>query len=63
VFLNLHKLYTGRIYDVEKVKTLTGRRITASSPQRVLIDMDGEQPGRLPIVVDMIPSGLNIISG
>jgi len=63
VFLNLHKLYTGKIYDVEKVKTLTGRRITASAPQRVLIDMDGEQPGRLPIAVDMIPSGLNIISG
>jgi YegS/Rv2252/BmrU family lipid kinase len=62
VLLNLHKLYTGKIYDVDKVKMLRGRRVTARSPQRVLVDMDGEQPGQLPIAVDMIPSGLNIIS-
>jgi diacylglycerol kinase (ATP) len=62
IFSNLHKLYTGKIYEVDKVKTLTGRRVVATSPQRVLIDMDGEQPGRLPVAVDIIPSALNLIS-
>lgn len=61
VFMNLPKLYNGRIYDHQKIVKLTGREIWASSPQEVLVDMDGEQPGRLPVHVEIIPSAINII--
>ena len=60
-FWNLPKLYNGRIYELEKVKMLTGRRIEASSFQQVLLDMDGEQPGKLPAVIEIVPSALRMI--
>ncbi len=62
VFINLPRLYNGRIYDIHKVITMTGKKIEALSDHRVLLDVDGEQPGMLPVVIDMIPGALNIIS-
>jgi diacylglycerol kinase family enzyme len=61
VFWNLPKLYNGKIYGVRKVTHLTGRRIVATSQQRVLLDVDGEQPGRLPATIEMVPSALRLI--
>ena len=37
------------------VQMVRGRRITAVSDSSVLIDMDGEQCGRLPAVVEVVP--------
>lgn len=62
VFMNLPRLYNGNIYDIDKVITMTGKKVEAFSDRRVLLDVDGEQPGMLPVVVDMIPGALNIIS-
>lgn len=62
IFLNLRKLYNGRILDVEKVGSVTGKRVEAFSDHRVLIDMDGEQPGELPLVIDMVPHALGLIA-
>jgi diacylglycerol kinase (ATP) len=62
VFLNLSKLYNGRIYDIDKVMTLTGKKVAAISDDRVLLEVDGEQPGMLPIVVKTVHGALNIIS-
>ncbi|MBW1702014.1 MAG: diacylglycerol kinase family lipid kinase [Deltaproteobacteria bacterium] len=62
VFWNLPRLYNGKIYEHKKITKLTGRRIEASSSQQVLLDMDGEQPGCLPAVVEIVPSAIRIIS-
>ena len=62
VFMNLAKLYSGKIYEIDKVATLTGRRIEVFSDQRVLLEVDGEQPGMIPVVVDVIPGALNVIA-
>ncbi len=62
VFLNLPKLYNGKIKDIDKVITLTGEKIEALSDQRVLLDVDGEQPGMLPVVIDIVPGALKIIT-
>ena len=61
VFWNLPRLYNGKIYEHQKIIKLIGRRVVASSTQVVLLDMDGEQPGRLPVVIEMVPSALSII--
>jgi len=61
VFWNLPSLYNGKIYEHKKITKLTGRHITASSMQSVLIDMDGEQPGRLPVSIEIVPSAIHII--
>ena len=62
VFLNLSKLYNGRIYDINKVITLTGKKVAAISEDRVLLEVDGEQPGMLPIIVKTVPGALKIIT-
>jgi len=62
VFRNLPKLYNGKLLQHKKVKTLVGKRIEASSEQRVLLDVDGEQPGRLPAVIDIIPGAIPFIT-
>ena len=62
VFLNLSKLYNGRIYDIDKVIALTGKKVAAISDDRVLLEVDGEQPGMLPVVVKTVPGALNIIA-
>lgn len=63
VFCNLHNLYNGRIYNVDGVTRETARRVRATSAQPVLLDVDGEQPGRLPLEADMIPAAVNILVG
>lgn len=63
VFWNLPKLYNGKIYEHKKIRKLVGRRIEASSDQRVLLDMDGEQPGQLPVTIEVVPSAISIICG
>lgn len=61
VLWNLRNLYNGRVYGLEKVVKLTGRRIKASSSQTVLMDVDGEQVGRLPVEIEIVPSAIPII--
>jgi len=63
IFLNLPKLYNGKINDIEKVTMLAGEKVKASSNEQVLLDVDGEQPGMLPIDIGIVPDGLNIIRG
>jgi YegS/Rv2252/BmrU family lipid kinase len=63
VLRELPNLYNGKIYQVKKVHTVTGRRVEAHSDQRVLLDVDGEQPGRLPAVIEMVPGRLRFIIG
>jgi YegS/Rv2252/BmrU family lipid kinase len=62
VFYNLPKLYSGKIKAVPTVSTFIGKKITATSDETVLLDVDGEQPGMLPVEIDVIPGALNIIS-
>ncbi len=62
VFLNLSKLYNGRIYDINKVITLKGKKVAAISDDKVLLEVDGEQPGMLPVVVKTVPGALKVIT-
>ncbi|MFW6147891.1 MAG: diacylglycerol/lipid kinase family protein [Thermodesulfobacteriota bacterium] len=61
VFWNLPKLYNGTLFQLAKVKTLVCKKIEASSAQRVLLDVDGEQVGRLPAAIDIVPGILPFI--
>jgi len=62
VFLNLRHLYNGRIYSVKTVRHYTAKTVAAVSAQRVLLDVDGEQPGTLPAAIDIIPQALNLLA-
>ena len=62
VFRNLHKLYNGKIGSIAQVTTVVAARIEAESDEVVLVDVDGEQPGTLPLVAEIVPGALRIFS-
>jgi len=62
VFRHLPKLYDGRLNSVPRVRVTRGSRVEAWSPDRVLLDVDGEQPGRLPLVAEIIPRAVRIVT-
>jgi len=62
VFRHLPKLYNGRIKEIKEVSFLTGKHVEAFSEQSVLLDVDGEQPGRLPVTIDIMPSSLRLMT-
>jgi len=62
VFMNLPRLYNGKILELEKVSTLVGKRVEAYSDQRVLLDVDGEQLGCLPAIIDIVPGAVPLIT-
>jgi len=61
VFRHLPKLYNGKLLQLEKVDAFVGKRVEADSDQRVLLDVDGEQPGQLPAIIEMVPKAVRLI--
>lgn len=61
VLLHLPKLYNGKIYQLKKVYAVTCKNLEAYSNETVLLDVDGEQPGRLPIQIDILPNALSVV--
>ena len=61
VFWHLPKLYSGKILEVKKVSAFEAKRVEADSDQRVLLDVDGEQLGQLPVNIEILPGVLPLI--
>ncbi len=57
---NAPRLYDGTLSRMERVRTARIRALTAeSSPAtEVLVDVDGEQPGCLPVRIEVVPSAV-----
>ena len=54
-------IYKGRHLDDPKVTVLSGRKITATPADgagEVLLDVDGEAPGRLPATFEIVPNAI-----
>lgn len=63
ILLNAHKLYNGSHLELEEVKSTLAKRIevsTAQANQIVFIETDGELPGKLPAVYEIVPQALRI---
>ena len=61
VFRGTKKLYKGKHMDEDNVTTLRGRKIVASptrEAKEVLLDVDGEAPGRLPATFEILPNAI-----
>jgi len=60
--VNLRHFYSGKYVELDHlVKRFTARRLVAQSDERVLLDLDGEQPGQLPCEVDILPAALSLV--
>ena len=57
-----HALYHGQVERVPGVHSQRGRRLRAEplGPDDVLLDVDGEQPGRLPATFTVVPHRLRL---
>jgi YegS/Rv2252/BmrU family lipid kinase len=56
------KIYDGRHLQLPGTRTLKARRVDAESDEEVLLDVDGEQPGRLPATFEVLPAAIRIVA-
>jgi YegS/Rv2252/BmrU family lipid kinase len=61
VFTNLHNLYNGKIHSVSKVTSFRGRVIDVFSGSEVFLDVDGEEPGTIPVRIEVVPDAISMI--
>lgn len=58
----LHTFYLGTYTRYPHlVKTYRAKRVVAQSDERVLLNLDGEQPGQLPAAIELLPAALNFM--
>lgn len=58
---NVKRLYSGTLARHPLVSYYKGKVVTVESSERVLIDLDGEQPGTLPVTFELLPQALSIL--
>ncbi len=58
--LKSRRIYDGTHVQLPGTRTLRARLLEAESDEEVLLDVDGEQPGRLPVRVELLPGALRL---
>jgi diacylglycerol kinase family enzyme len=53
-------LYKGKLREHPRVQCYRTRRLTIESPAPVLLDVDGEPGGRVPVTLEICPSALRM---
>jgi YegS/Rv2252/BmrU family lipid kinase len=54
------KLYSGKYLSHPKIELLRSRRVTVDAPERLPIELDGEQVGTTPVTFEVVPSALRV---
>ncbi len=62
ISMNVQKLYAGTHYSLEEVKHTMVKRIEVSSigDEAIHLELDGELPGKLPAIFEIMPSALRV---
>ncbi len=60
ILRHLPRIYRGTHLDLPGVQHKRARRIEARSHDTVLLDIDGEAPGRLPVTIEILPQILPV---
>jgi diacylglycerol kinase (ATP) len=63
ILLNAYSIYRGTHHDLAEVKITQARKIEISSADRfgtILLETDGELPGRLPATYEIVPNALRV---
>ncbi len=61
--VNLPRFYTGSyVKRADLVRRFSATRVVADSSERVLLNLDGEQPGILPATIELLPSALQLVA-
>lgn len=59
--LHTWKIYTGDHLALPNVHYRSAKKLTATAVSEVLIDCDGEQLGRLPVTIEIVPQALKVV--
>ncbi len=62
LLINLPGVYKGKHMDNPKIIFLKGKNIAVTSPEGALLNLDGEQPGRAPADIELLPRAIKIKS-
>ncbi|NOZ85728.1 MAG: diacylglycerol kinase family lipid kinase [Deltaproteobacteria bacterium] len=60
VLKRANRVYKGTHLELDKVESFRAARIEAFSDERVLLDVDGEQPGKLPSTFECLPGAIRM---
>lgn len=60
VFMSMSKIYSGKHLSNPEVEVFRAKKVVARSTERVLLDVDGEQPGKLDAWFEIIPSAIKV---
>ena len=62
ILLNAYKLYGGSHLDLKEVKATLARKVEVSTinNEEIHIEIDGELPGKLPAVFEIVPNALKV---
>jgi diacylglycerol kinase family enzyme len=57
---NMPMLYNGKILRHPRVESYRVRTLTAESRENVLLEIDGEALGRLPVEIAVVPDAIRV---
>ena len=57
---HLPKIYTGKHLQIPEIFFQKVQKFTVSSPEEVILDIDGESPGYLEAIFEILPKALNL---
>ena len=63
IIMNVHQLYRGTHLSLDEVKSKSAKRVEArpfDNGDEIPLEVDGELPGKLPAVFEIVPSALRI---
>jgi diacylglycerol kinase (ATP) len=60
LLISLPRVYKGTHLSHPRITSLQGRKIKVTSDGNALLDLDGEQPGRAPIDLEILPRAINL---
>ncbi|MDY0095685.1 MAG: diacylglycerol kinase family lipid kinase, partial [Candidatus Vecturithrix sp.] len=61
IFKFLPHLYTGKIGELQKTRSLRGQRLHISADPPILIEADGELIGQTDVLFEMLPSAIQMV--
>ncbi|MGM0652416.1 MAG: diacylglycerol/lipid kinase family protein [Bacillota bacterium] len=57
---SLPKVYSGSHLNHPRITSIRGRVVEVVSPEYALLNLDGEQPGRAPARIEVLPGAINL---
>jgi len=60
LLVSLPRVYKGTHLSHPRVTSLRGEKIVVASDGNALLDLDGEQPGRAPVEIEIMPHAINL---